>query len=51
MEKEPIGFQSWNPYDACACVEGFDGENGEEAYKEAKQNVKGITAFIKKWDK
>jgi hypothetical protein len=30
--------------------EDFDGENGEEAYKEAKQNVKAITAFIKKWE-
>ena len=31
--------------------EDFEGENGEEAYKEAKQNVKEILAFLRKWDK
>jgi hypothetical protein len=31
--------------------EDFEGENGEAAYAEAKQNVKAILAFLRKWDK
>ena len=29
----------------------FNGDNGEEAYQEAKKNVKAIIAFLRKWDK
>ncbi len=29
----------------------YEGENGEEAYQEAKQNVVAIKSFLKKWDK
>lgn len=29
----------------------FEGENGLEAYQEAKQNVKAILSFLKKWEK
>lgn len=29
----------------------FTGENGREAYYEARQNVKAIKSFLRKWDK
>jgi hypothetical protein len=29
--------------------EDFEGENGQEAYQEAKQNVNAIKSFLKKW--
>lgn len=29
--------------------EDYEGENGQEAYQEAKQNVMAIKSFLKKW--
>lgn len=31
--------------------EDYEGENGREAYYEARQNVKAIKSFLRKWDK